>query len=98
MGKVIWSPSAKIDLKEIIEYISKDSKYYAQIFGAKLFASTKKLKEFPLLGRIVPEYSRQDLREIIFQNYRIIYRVKENFIEIVTVCHGSVDIKRKMDL
>jgi plasmid stabilization system protein ParE len=42
---------------------------------------------FPELGRIVPEYQRPDLRELIFQNYRIVYRVKTDGVEVAAVVH-----------
>ena len=44
---------------------------------------------FPESGRIVPEYNQKDLWEVIFQNYRIVYRIKPDIIEIVTITHGA---------
>ena len=43
----------------------------------------------PKLARIVPEYGDPDLRERIYQGYRIVYRLKEDAIEIVAICHGA---------
>ena len=40
---------------------------------------------FPESGRIVPEYDRRDLRELLFQNYRIVYRVKGGEVQIAAV-------------
>jgi plasmid stabilization system protein ParE len=45
--------------------------------------------EFPEMGRIVPEYKNPSLREKILGDYRIVYRLKENSIEIVIIVHGS---------
>lgn len=46
-------------------------------------------------GRIVPEFDRDDLREVIYQNYRIVYRmvVEDNVVEILAVVHGARDMK-----
>jgi len=44
---------------------------------------------FPESGRIVPEYGRGDLRELLFQDYRIVNRVKENEVQIAAVVHGA---------
>ena len=44
---------------------------------------------FPESGRIVPEYNLRNIREIINQNYRIVYRVKSEIVEIVTIVHGA---------
>ncbi len=44
---------------------------------------------FPESGRVVPEYDRRDLRELLFQNYRIVYRIKGNQVQIAAVVHGA---------
>jgi len=49
----------------------------------------KALPEFPQSGRIVPEYRNENIREKIYKHYRIIYRIKNNSIEIVAIYHGS---------
>ena len=51
------------------------------------------LKQFPMFGRKVPEYSDPSLREIIYKNYRIIYLVKHKHLEIISVIHGSRKLK-----
>lgn len=47
------------------------------------------LETFPRLGRMVPEYQTGDIREIIVRKYRVIYRIRKQFIEILTITHGS---------
>jgi len=88
-----WSPKAIKNLVEIAEFISRDSPFYAPIFVQKIINSVERLVYFPLSGRVVPEFSNENLREIIFHNYRIIYRIKEKIIEIVLVTHASRMIK-----
>ncbi len=75
MVRIIWSPDAAADLEAICEYIAKDSGYYARVFAQGVVNTVERLLIFPESGRIVPEYNRKDLREIIFQNYRIVYRI-----------------------
>jgi toxin ParE1/3/4 len=89
--KVIWSPSARLDLKEIVSYIAEDNAEIAQRFGLSLIDSTKSLALFPEKGRSVPELRTPEIREVIFKPYRIIYRVKEaeRVIEIVRVWHAK---------
>ena len=70
-------------------YISKDSEYYASIFAKKINAIVKEIPRFPKLGRIVPEYQEENLREKIFQSYRIVYRLKADIVEIVVISHGA---------
>jgi len=73
--RIKWSPKAAQSFEEICNYISKDSEYYASIFAKKVNAIVKEIPKFPMLGRIVPEYQEENLREKVFQNYRIVYRL-----------------------
>ncbi len=51
------------------------------------------LKDHPKLGRRVPEAEdREDVRELIFQSYRIIYLAEPEHVHILTVIHGSRDV------
>ncbi len=65
-------------------------------FGYELVSETDRLQEFPELGRIVPEYRNDDIREIVFRPYRIVYRVnRENKIcEVARVWHSARGILR----
>jgi plasmid stabilization system protein ParE len=90
MAKPIrWSPRAASNFEEICNYIAKDSEHYAGLFAKKINSIIKTIPQFPLGGRIVPEYKNENLREKIYQNYRIVYRIKEEVIEIVAICHGA---------
>ena len=63
---VRWSAPARDDLKQIHDYISKDSKYYARKVIQEIIAKTEKLIKHPEIGRIVPEVSNQNIRELSF--------------------------------
>ena len=87
-----WSARARTDLRELQTYIAQDSPHYARRFVEKIFKAVETLTEHPQIGRKVPEADREDIRELIFQNYRIIYRIKPRHVYIVTVLHGSRDL------
>lgn len=87
--KLIWSPRAASDLEEICEYISRDSEYYARLFAQKVMLIAETIAEFPMTGRVVPEYKREHIRERIFQRYRIVYRLKPGVVEIAAIVHGA---------
>ena len=87
--KIRWSPKAADSFVEICDFISKDSEYYASMFAKKINEIIKNIPLFPKVGRIVPEYQDENLREKIFQNYRIVYRLKEDFVEIVIISHSA---------
>lgn len=53
-------------------------------------AQVRSLLEQPRMGRKVPEFDRDDLRELIYErNYRIIYRLLSDEIEIVSIFHAA---------
>ncbi len=87
--KIDWTEPAISDLTAIREYIGKDAEYYASSFIQKIIEAVEKLKRFPKLGRMVPEAEEKNIREIIFQNYRIMYKIQKNQIFILTIIHGS---------
>ena len=87
-----WSARARTDLRELQSYIAQDSPHYARQFVEKIFKAVETLAEHPQIGRKVREANREDIRELIFQNYRIIYRIKPEHVYIVTVLHGGRDL------
>jgi len=89
MRKLIWTQPALADLDAIHGFIAKDSEYYAMSFLEELIQQPEKLMDFPNIGRIVPEHNQADIRELIFQNYRIIYRLDDLNITILAIIHGK---------
>lgn len=87
--KVIWSPRAIDRISEIAKYISKDNPRAAERWIDAIFERVKKLEKFPQIGRMVSEANRKEIRENLFENYRIVYRYDENQISILTVRHGK---------
>jgi len=84
------------DLSDIKLFIKKDSIYYADVFVDKIFNSMDKLEDHPKIGRIVPEFKLDYIREIIFEDYRILYRIKPDSIYILTIIHGSRKLKKHL--
>ena len=89
--QVALSPSARRDLRAIVRYISLDSPERAVTFGQFLISNTKRLADFPELGRVVPEFGDPSLREIVVRSYRIIYRVDHGDcrVDVVRFWHGA---------
>ena len=89
--RLIWSPTAKFDLKDIAAFIAEDSTSAAERFVRSLFHSVERLADFPESGRIVPEFNDPVLREIIRKPCRIVYRVdnRKRTIEIARVWHAA---------
>src|SRR2546423_15621124 len=89
--KLTWSPAARDDLHDIVVFIARDNPVRAMSFGYELISETDRLEAFPELGRVVPEYQNQNLRELILRPYRIVYRVnhERKFCEITRVWHSA---------
>lgn len=89
MVEIKWTNHALEELDDIANYISKDSPKYAQILVKQIYEMVSHLKQFPKLGRKVPEYGDPELREVLYKTYRIIYLVKKEHLEIISIIHGS---------
>ena len=86
--QIKWSPEAVEDTEEIAAYIHKDSPLYAQKIVEELIAASRRLTQFPLRGRRVPELTSTH-RECFVYSYRMIYRVEEQHVLILAVIHGK---------
>lgn len=92
MVRVNWTFQARKDLKNIFDYISKDSRQYAKLQVVRIKSRTKLLATQPFIGIEVPEISNSEIRQIVEGKYRIIYRVIDNSrIDILTIHHSARD-------
>ena len=89
--KIIWSAQARDDLQSIVLFVAQDNPNVAESFGYLLMSKVDVLAQFPQLGRIVPEEQDENVREIIFRPYRIIYKVltEKQIVGIARVWHGA---------
>ncbi|MEO5910871.1 MAG: type II toxin-antitoxin system RelE/ParE family toxin [Pelobium sp.] len=86
---IIWTDLAVNDLKSIHDYIAQDSKFYAQRYIQKLTSRVDQLQKFPESGKIVPEFNTESIRELIEGNYRLVYKIKSEYIGILRVHHAA---------
>ncbi len=85
--RVHWTDRAKTRLRLIHDHIAKDASLVASQVVERLLQRSIQIGDLPTSGRAVPEYKREDMREILERPYRIIYRILPNRIDIVTVMH-----------
>jgi plasmid stabilization system protein ParE len=88
---VRWTTPAKCDLKEIHDYIARDSKFYAQKVSQNIVSRSEKLNDFPEIGRIVPEIGDHNIREVFVYSYRLIYEISPNGVQILALVHSKRD-------
>ena len=94
---LIWTDRAVSDLLRIKSYIACDNPHASMEFTKRLKKSAERLEKFPLSGRTVPELSRNEIREVIVDNYRIIYKMTPKKIFVLTVfeSHRKFKLKRQ---
>ena len=90
--KVHWTASAEAQLDAIYEYIARDSEVYALRTVDRITRKSEQIAAFPLSGRRVPEYDFGQIRETLCGNYRIIYHIKPDQIDIIAVLHGAMNV------
>jgi plasmid stabilization system protein ParE len=88
--------TAENDLREIEEYIARDSVLHAVNFVDRLVESTDKLAVSPRAGRVVPEFGREELREVLFRGYRVVYLLRGDTVTVLRVVHGARDLASLM--
>lgn len=93
--RVHWTNTALDHLLAIHEYAAQNSEIYADRLVDRLTRRSEQIGRFPRSGRIVPEYKRDDLREVIERPYRVIYRIKKAQIDVLAVMHGVQQLPRE---
>lgn len=86
--KLYWTETALQDLLTIRRYIASDNPTAAKRWVERLRERARNILYAPLAGRKVPEFLRDDIRELIEGNYRIVYQVLEDRLVILTVFEG----------
>lgn len=89
--KIVFSSRAKTDFAEFVKFIASDKPQAARKWAANIRQSVLKLSDFPKMGRTVPEYGDETIREIINGQYRVVYKIdgKNDTIVIVTIHHAK---------
>jgi plasmid stabilization system protein ParE len=86
--ELVWTEAALRGLEEIRDYIALDSAAAADRWIDGLIAVAERATTSPFAGRRVPELGREDVREVLKGNYRLVYRVTPHHVEVLTVFEG----------
>ena len=89
--KVHWTENAENHLDAIHNYIAQNSPEYARIIVDRLTKRSERISDYPLSGRIVPEITTPQIREILEGRYRIIYYIKPDQIDVLAVLHSAMN-------
>ncbi|MFN8633292.1 MAG: type II toxin-antitoxin system RelE/ParE family toxin [Chloroflexota bacterium] len=98
MARLVWTRRALEHLREVRAYVARDSPRAAAALTTRIARATRRLEQFPLSGRVVPEEQDSTFRELLVLNYRIIYQVRSrDVVEILMVWHGMRRLPRLHD-
>ena len=87
--KVFWTNKAIEQLKAVHNYHAQISPEYANRLVDLITKRSEQIGNFPNSGRMLPEINLEQIREIIEANYRIIYYVGVDRIDVLAVVHGQ---------
>ena len=89
--KVIWEDEAIEELAQAVRYISARNPVAARKTGEAILEKVGRLGSFPRLGKVFSKLARDDVREIPFPPFRIIYHVKDSepSVRILKIWHGA---------
>ncbi len=94
--KIEWAGVSENDLKGIVEYITEDSPANALKILKKIKKRAPSLYTIPERGRIVPELKDQSIllyRELIIPPWRIIYRISEMKVYVLSVLDARQNVE-----
>lgn len=90
--KLFWTEPAIQDLHDLRDYIAADSDFHAADFIESIITRAERLMTFPMIGRVVPEAPGENIREILYRSYRIIYQIVGERVDVLAVIHASRDL------
>lgn len=93
MRALRWTEHAVAQLAAVAEYVSLSSPVYADHLVERIAGRLDQAREFPESGRVVPEFGRAEIRELIEWLYRLVYRVHADAIEALSVLHGRQELR-----
>ena len=96
MARILWSDEALQTLEAVGDYLIETAPQYAGALMLALVEATSTLETFPRLGRVVPEFESEDLRELIFESYRIVYTIDGDTVTVHAVLHSSMDVSARL--
>jgi plasmid stabilization system protein ParE len=91
--RIIWSPKAKLDLLEILEFYYKrnGNKTYSIKLNSLIRESIRKLKTHSHIG---VNTDIKNVKNLIKGDFLVFYEIKVNQIEILTIWNSNQDPKR----
>lgn len=95
MATIRWTAEAERWLKDIYDYIRRDSQAAAVSVITGIYEKAQALVQFPEMGYRYRSEPEGEIRILLYGHYRIVYLVRTNeFIDILGVFHGALEMDR----
>jgi toxin ParE1/3/4 len=85
---ISWSRRAESDLESIGDFIARDNPEAARRWVMRIVEAVGVAARSPRAGRRVPEYDRDEIREVLLRSYRIVYRIGTRQLDVLSVFEG----------
>lgn len=90
---LLWTDRAKAHLRDVLDYIAFDNRGAAKALAQRIIEGTRRLKDFPQMGRVLPEFETLPFRELILPPCRVIYLVRGTRILVVAVIRSERQLR-----
>ena len=92
---ITWSPRGQLRLRQCAKYILQESQDWPTTLKWRnaIDEAVSTLDDFPESGSSVREFGRKDVRQLLVGDYRVIYRVRKNRAEVISVRHTAFLVK-----
>lgn len=86
--RVIWTEQAFARLAAIEDFVAQRDAGAAERLVARIVARGERLAQFPRAGRRLRDWPEEDLREVLVGAFRVVYRLGDEQLAILTVFEG----------
>ena len=93
--KVVWAEPAWDDLAAVADYIARGSEHYAATLVDEVKYAASSLADFAERGQAVSEFGDESIRELLIRPYRLVYKITEDTVIVLTLVHGARRVRRK---
>lgn len=88
-ARIRWTAKAVDDLEAIRAFISRSSPLYRSLVVRPLVLAVSQIERHLLSGRIVPKLGHADVRELVRGNFRVVYRLQRDTVELLTAFRAT---------
>jgi len=90
-----WSRQSRMDLRAIFDFIARGSEHYARLQVRRIIERVEYVARMPMIGHPVHEFPELGLRETHQENFRIIYHLDDEMLQVVTIVHMKHRLRKK---